>query len=91
MRKDAERNRDRLIAAASEIMRAEGGDFPMEAVAERAGVTRTTLYRNFAHRQAMYEAMLECDLVEPGQADRGRAGRRSAGLYPPYGRADDGL
>ncbi len=62
MRKDAERNRDRLIAAASEIMRAEGGDMPMEAIAERAGVTRGTLYRNFAHRQAMYEAVLERDL-----------------------------
>ena len=62
MRKDAERNRDRLIAAASQIMRAEGGDVPMEAIAERAGVTRATLYRNFAHRQAMYEAVLERDL-----------------------------
>ena len=62
MRKDAERNRDRLIAAASEIMRAEGADVPMEAIAERAGVTRGTLYRNFAHRQAMYEAVLQRDL-----------------------------
>ncbi len=62
MRKDAELNRDRLIAAASEIMRAEGSDVPMETIAERAGVTRGTLYRNFAHRQAMYEAVLERDL-----------------------------
>ena len=62
MRKDAEQNRDRLIAAASEIMRSEGGDVPMEVIAERAGVTRGTLYRNFAHRQAMYEAVLERDL-----------------------------
>lgn len=62
MRKDAEQNRDRLIAAASTMMRAEGGDVPMEAIAERAGVTRGTLYRNFAHRQAMYEAVLERDL-----------------------------
>lgn len=62
MRKDAERNRDRLIAAASEMMRDEGADVPMEVIAERAGVTRGTLYRNFAHRQAMYEAVLERDL-----------------------------
>lgn len=62
LRKDAARNRARLIAAASEIMRSEGGDVPMEAIAERAGVTRGTLYRNFAHRQAMYQAVLDHDL-----------------------------
>ena len=62
MRRDAERNRQKLIAAASEIMRNEGGDVPMELIAERANLTRGTLYRNFAHRQAMYEAVLEHDL-----------------------------
>ncbi len=62
MRKDAERNRQRLIEAASEIMRNEGGDVPMELIAERASVTRGTLYRNFPHRQAMYDAVLENDL-----------------------------
>ena len=62
MRKDAERNRLKLIAAAGEIMRSDGGDVPMELIAERAGVTRGTLYRNFEHRQAMYEAVLEYEL-----------------------------
>ena len=62
MRKDAERNRLKLIAAASEVMRSEGGDMPMEMIADRANLTRGTLYRNFAHRQAMYEAVLEHDL-----------------------------
>ncbi len=67
MRKDAERNRALLIEAASAIMRAEGSDVPMELIAERAGLTRGTLYRNFPHRQAMYEAVLEHDL---GKMDR---------------------
>jgi AcrR family transcriptional regulator len=62
MRKDAERNRQKLIDAASEIMRNEGGDVPMELIAERANLTRGTLYRNFPHRQAMYEAVLMNDL-----------------------------
>lgn len=62
MRRDAEQNRLKLIAAASEIMRSEGGDVPMEVIADRAKLTRGTLYRNFAHRQAMYEAVLEHDL-----------------------------
>ena len=62
MRKDAEHNRARLVAAAGELMRSEGGDFPMERILERAGLTRATLYRNFPHRQALYEAVLERDL-----------------------------
>ncbi|MBC7478014.1 MAG: TetR family transcriptional regulator [Pseudorhodobacter sp.] len=31
-------------------------------IAEKAGLTRGTLYRNFAHRQAMYEAVLQVTL-----------------------------
>ncbi len=62
MRKDAERNREKLIEAARDIMRNEGGDAPMELIADRAQLTRGTLYRNFPHRQAMYEAVLQSDL-----------------------------
>jgi len=62
MRKDAEQNRARLVAAASELMRSEGGEFPLERILERSGLTRATLYRNFPHRQAVYEAVLERDL-----------------------------
>ena len=64
MRRDAAKNRQQLIAAASQIMRTIGGDVPMETIAERAGVTRGTLYRNFADRQAIYEAVLENDLKD---------------------------
>ena len=67
MRKDAQRNRDLLLAAASEIMRTEGGEMPMEAICERAGLTRGTLYRNFSHRQAVYEAVLQRDLENLSQ------------------------
>ena len=64
LRKDAARNRAALIEAASHCMRAEGGDVPMEAIAERAGVTRGTIYRNFPDRQAMYQAVLDSDLEQ---------------------------
>ena len=67
VRKDAERNRQNLIAAASAVMRSEGADVPMEVIAERAELTRGTLYRNFPHRQAMYEAVLAQDLDEVTQ------------------------
>ena len=62
MRKDALINREKLIAAARDVMRNEGADAPMELIADRANLTRATLYRNFAHRQAMYEAVLQDDL-----------------------------
>ena len=62
VRKDAVLNRSKLIAAASQIMRETGGDVPFESIAVAAGVTRGTLYRNFADRQTLYEAVLENDL-----------------------------
>ena len=62
MRKDAVLNREKLIMAARDVMRNEGADAPMELIAERASLTRATLYRNFAHRQAIYEAVLQDDL-----------------------------
>lgn len=62
LRKDAVLNREKLIAAASQIMRETGGDVPFEAIAVQAGVTRGTLYRNFTDRQALYEAVLDHDL-----------------------------
>lgn len=63
MRKDAEQNRDRLIAAARAIMLAGGAEPPMENIALRAGVTRGTLYRNFADREAIYVAVLEAEFA----------------------------
>lgn len=50
-RQDATRNRGRLIAAAREVFAELGPDAPLEEVASRAAVSRTTLYRNFATRQ----------------------------------------
>jgi AcrR family transcriptional regulator len=51
MRRDATRNRSQLIAAAREVFAEFGPDAPLEEVASRASVSRTTLYRNFATRQ----------------------------------------
>lgn len=64
MRKDAAENRRRLIEAAREVVRECGHDAPLEAVTERAGVTRGTLYRNFADRIELYQAVLDHEVAQ---------------------------
>jgi AcrR family transcriptional regulator len=50
MRKDAEERRARLIAVAADMFEQQGYDVPLESIAERAGIGRGTLYRNFRDR-----------------------------------------
>ncbi|POX41505.1 TetR family transcriptional regulator [Streptomyces sp. Ru73] len=50
MRADAQRNRERIVAAAREIMVEHGADVPLDEVARRAGVGNATLYRHFPDR-----------------------------------------
>jgi AcrR family transcriptional regulator len=59
LRKDAQARLDRLIDAAVELFATDGYDVPMERVAERAGVSRPTLHRNFADRDALAAAVLK--------------------------------
>lgn len=58
-RRDGARNREKVLEAAGAIMRERGADAPFEAIAERAGVTRTTIYRNFDNRFELYAAVLD--------------------------------
>ncbi len=50
LRADAERNRQRLIAAAREVFAERGLDVPIEDIARHAGVGVATLYRRFPTR-----------------------------------------
>jgi AcrR family transcriptional regulator len=63
-RRDARERRNRLIEAAVKVFMEEGFDAPLERVAERAGVGRGTLYRNFPDRQALALAVLQTYLDE---------------------------
>jgi AcrR family transcriptional regulator len=56
-RKDAQRNREAIVAAARELF-AECADVPMYEVARRAGVGQATLYRNFPDRRSLAAAVL---------------------------------
>lgn len=59
-RSDAERNRQLVLAAARDLV-AEGGikAMTMDALAERAGVGKGTLYRGFGSRAGLAEALLD--------------------------------
>ena len=56
-RADAARNFDALLAAAREAFADDGVDASLEDIARRAGVGIGTLYRNFATRQELLEAV----------------------------------
>jgi AcrR family transcriptional regulator len=52
--------RDVLLNAAAELLvRGDPEDVSMEAVAERAGVSRPLVYKHFANRQALLSALYE--------------------------------
>ncbi len=50
LRADAQRNRDRILAAAVRVFSEEGLDAHFERIAKEAGVGSGTLYRNFPTR-----------------------------------------
>ncbi|MFI8500168.1 TetR/AcrR family transcriptional regulator [Streptomyces sp. NPDC085524] len=56
LRADAERSVRAILAAAERVL-AENPAASMEQVAEAAGVTRTTVHRRFANRQALIDAL----------------------------------
>src|SRR5215212_3070403 len=58
-RSHARRNHERLAAAAHDVFAEQGVDAPLEAIARRAGVGIGTLYRHFATREALVEAIFE--------------------------------
>jgi AcrR family transcriptional regulator len=56
LRADAERNRQRIIDAASRLFKRAGIDVPLEDIAREAGVGIGTLYRRFPHRSQLTAA-----------------------------------
>lgn len=56
LRADAERSARAILEAAERVL-AEDAGASMEQIAEAAGVTRITVHRRFANRQALLEAL----------------------------------
>ncbi len=61
-RRDVVRNRARLLAAARELFVAEGFDVPAAAIARRAHVGTATLYRHFATRSDLVDAVFDAEV-----------------------------
>jgi AcrR family transcriptional regulator len=58
LRADARRNRDRVLDAARTAFAAEGSDASLDEIARGAGVGAGTVYRHFATKEALFEAVV---------------------------------
>jgi AcrR family transcriptional regulator len=80
LRRDAERNRERILAAASEVFTERGLDATLDEVARAAGVGVGTVYRRFPDKEALVAALFRdrfdtivtvaeqaCDAADPWQ------------------------
>src|SRR4051812_1636118 len=73
LRRDAERNRQRILAAAADAFAAGGLGVTMDEIARDAGVGVGTVYRRFPDKELLIEALFEQridDLVALAEAAR---------------------
>src|SRR3954469_7668052 len=59
LRKDAARNRERLLAAARELFATRGLGVTLNDIAHHAGVGVGTAYRRFANKEEVIDALFE--------------------------------
>lgn len=64
MRRDARRNRERLITEAKRLFAERGIDAPLDELASRAEVGAGTLYRHFPSRDALIRALYDDGVAE---------------------------
>jgi AcrR family transcriptional regulator len=70
MRADAQRNRERIMEAARNVLVEQGPDAPLDAIAAAADVGIATLYRRFPDRQALVRAIVLDVLSRSGEEAR---------------------
>ena len=74
-RLDAQRNHDKILTAAQAAFADPDADVSMAEIARRAGIGSATLYRNFASRRTLLEALYReeidaiCRAASDGDAD----------------------
>ncbi len=79
-RVDAERNRERILDAARAAFADPDTDVSMAEISRRAGVGSATLYRNFANRRELLEALYVDEIDTVCQAATTITGDRPADI-----------
>lgn len=81
-RADARRNRERIVAAARDVLAEQGIEAPMDDIASRAGVGVGTVYRHFPTKDALVGALAAehfeaiAALAQSALTDAGSPGER---------------
>ena len=70
LRADAERNRRRILAAATQVFAERGLDVSLDDIAAAAGVGVGTVYRRFPDKDALIDALFEDRIAEVERAAR---------------------
>ncbi|WCE06258.1 TetR/AcrR family transcriptional regulator [Pseudoxanthomonas sp. JBR18] len=74
LRADAQRNRERMLAAAERVFQAKGAGASLEDVAKEAGVGIGTLYRRFPTREELFAAVFSDKFLAFAERWRAREG-----------------
>ncbi len=64
LRADGQRNRERIVAAAAELVARDGARASLEEIARRAGVGSATLHRHFPSRQSLLETVFRDGIAQ---------------------------
>jgi AcrR family transcriptional regulator len=64
LRRDAQRNRERILAAAKQLFAERGIDATLDDVAARAGVGVGTVYRRYPNKDALLDELYEEGIIE---------------------------
>ena len=84
LRADAARNRARIIDAAAEVFAERGLDVTLDDIAAHAGLGVGTVYRRFADREALVEALFD-------ERMKAKIAKMEAALAVPAEQAGDAL
>jgi AcrR family transcriptional regulator len=79
LRADARRNRNRVLEAARAAFAADGSDASLDEIARGAGVGAGTVYRHFATKEALFEAVVLDRIGELIEEARGLSSDRDPG------------
>jgi AcrR family transcriptional regulator len=78
VRADAQRNREHILAIAKQVFTQEGAIASFDDIARKAGIGSGTLYRHFANREALIEAVYRSEVEKLARAEQ-----RFAATMPP--------